>query len=233
MSKVINPFDLSIYSINDLIRDKLIVPSNGLKAWSASIFPESLKDNISTLLYDKDHIITFINDDLYLDHNITILPKLNNTIFINNNTGKKVIKCKEFGTYDDSVKRFTNLEFPVSYNKDNNIANFLNLPKPTDAILNNIILDNLTFNPGVEFNSNNKKSREEKLFGQELKHPHINTPKITGNFKNNNKAIIKAVFEWANLKGIKYIYSIKENRPNVISDNYVTNLVYYTIIGSL
>lgn len=232
MSKVINPFDLSVYTIDDLLRENKIIPTNNLKAWSASLFPESLKESISTLSYDKDHILTFINDDLYKEHDITILPKINTTIFINNNTGKKVIKCKEYGDYNNSVKRFTNLETPVSYNKDNNINAFLNLPKPIDPILNNVVLDNLIFNPGEELNKNIKKSREEKMFGQQLNHPHINTPKIIGSFNNNNKAIIKAVFEWANKEDIKYIYSIKENRPNIISDNYVTNVVYYTIIGS-
>lgn len=232
MSKVINPFDLSLYTIDDLLRDNIIIPTNNLKAWSASLFPESLKDKISTLLYDKDHILTFINDDLYKDHNITILPKITSTILVNNNTGKKVIKCKEFGDYNNSVKRFSNLETPVSYNKDNNINTFLNLPKPIDPILSNVVLDNLIFNPGIELNINIKKSREEKMFGQQLNHPHINTPKVVGRFNNNNKAIIKAVFEWANKEDIKYIYSIKENRPNIIFDNYVTNFVYYTIIGS-
>jgi hypothetical protein len=230
MSKIINPFDLSKQSIEDLLRTNLIIESSvDNKAYHATLFPESIRTLTDTLSYDKDHILTYIDDNLYTEYKMIILSKRNQEVFINQ--GKKFIKCKEFGDYNNSVKRFININKPVSYNKDNNINNFLNLPKPI-AISLNVSEPVLIFNPGVNISPKLKKSKEELLFGQELKHPHINTPKITGDFKNNNKHIIKAVFEWAQTQNIKYIYSINENRPNVISNNYLLNSVYYTITGS-
>ncbi len=231
MSYIINPFDLSQITEQKLLADGLIVDASEYKSWGSTLFPESMRDKTSTLSYDKDRIITYIDDAIYADYGMTVLEKLDDYVTINNGTGKLFVRSKVIGDYDNSVKRYKNLDKPVSYNKDGDIQSFLNLP----AILPSELIEvsrATVFNPNSALLASRKKSMEEKLFGQDLIHRHINTPKLTGVFKNNDKTTVKAVFDWAKQQGIKYIYSINERRPNVISDNYVLNVVYYTVTGS-
>ena len=162
---------------------------------------------------------------------MTVLQKLDDYVIVNDGAGRLFVRSTVMGDYDDSVKRYQNLDKPVSYNKDGDIRTFLNLPKALPAELTNDSTRTV-FNPNSSLLPARRQSMEEKLFGQDLVHKHINTPRLTGVFKNNDKTTISAVFDWARARGIKYIYSINERRPNVISDNYVLNLVYYTVTGS-
>lgn len=232
--RIIQPFDLNEFTPEYLLKVGKILGAEDNMPWHATIFPNSFKDTLSQFLkipYDKDNVITFIDDQFYTDYNLTILTKKEQLIFVNNNTGKKVIKCKEYGDYDNSVKRYTVLNKPIDYNKDNEAINFLNISKPLSTSLN-VIKPNLQFNPGNIFVPVENKSPEAKLFGKTVNHPHISAPKSKGLVKHNNKPIINSIFEWIVSQGIKYVYSINEWRPNVIDDNYVTNLVYYTVTGA-
>lgn len=221
---------MSKYTIDFLLKNGKILSSDGNKSWNSTIFPESMRENISNLKYDKDNIITFIDDSYYTNNNIIILPKYESTILTEN--GKKIIKSTKFGDYDNSVKRYNTLNIPLSYNKDNNAFNFLNMKKPISNLLD-VSDKELIFKPSDDLILTTKKNqREEQLFGTNFSHPHINNPKIIGTFKNNNKLIITGIFEWIVNNNIKYVYSINEHRPHIISDNYVTNLVYYTVTGS-
>lgn len=232
--RIIQPFDLSIYKIEDLIKDKKIIDATDNKAWHSSIFPNSMKDalnNYTKLSYSKDNIITFIEDQIYIDYGIIILQKPEQEIYIRRGQGKKIIKCKEIGDYNNSVKRYSVLNLPLDYVKDNKASVFLNIPKQISSELD-IIQPNLQFNPGNIFEPITSRSPEEKLFGKNINHPHVTTPKSVGVTKHNNKPILDSIFKWIVNQGIKYVYAINEWRPNVINDNYVTNLVYYTVTGS-
>lgn len=232
--RIVQPFDLSFYTIEDLLKLNKIIDAKDNNPWRASIFPQSMSSNLeqfTKLSYDKDNIITFISDSLYEEYGITILTKKEQMVSVNNGLGRKIIKCKEIGDYNNSVKRYTVLNKPLSYNKDNNAMHFLNLVRPLSVELD-VIQPHLQFDPGNIFIPSTKRSPEEKLFGKDINHPHISIPKTKPTTKHNNKGIIGAIFEWINKQNIKYVYSINEWRPNIINDNYVTNLVYYTVTGS-
>lgn len=221
---------MSVYTISVLLKQGKILDANGNTSFTATIFPESMRDKVSALKYDKDNIITFIDDSFYYDNDITILEKSDS--YVSTTNGKKYIRSNKIGDYDNSVKRYTSINMPLSYNKDENSFDFLNLKKPVPKILD-VENKQLIFSPGNDLIvQKNKNEREEQLFGSNFSHPHINNPKVTGSFKNNNKAIIKGIFEWIVSNDIKYVYSINEYRPYVINNNYVTNLVYYTVTGS-
>lgn len=231
MSYVINPFDLSEVTVSELLATgKIVQADGGSRPWNATLFPESMRSKTSGLAYDRDRIINYIDDGIYAEYGITILQKYEQMVDVNGGSGRLFVRSTQFGDYDNSVKRYAMLDKPVSYNKDNDIGAFLNLPKSLPPELT--LTDATSFDPGTSFLPAARKSMEEKLFGQAFKHSHINTPRVAGTFKNNDKTTIRAVFDWVRGMGIKYIYSINERRPNVLSDNYVLNLVYYTVTGS-
>lgn len=226
--KIIQPYDFSVITLQELIDNKTIIPSEGNRIWSASIFPTSKNLNLLSTI-DKDHIVTQIDDTLFAD--FTVLDKVNQIVLVNNNTGKKYIKCIEIGDYNDSVKRYIQLDKPVDFNID--AGKFMNLPNIDHDLIHQLdVSTDLIHKPAInteEFFNKHKPS----MFETVIKHPHINIPnsnKIP--FKNNNKVIIQQVFKWALDKGIKYIYCINEYRPYVIDSQWTTNYVYYTIKGS-
>lgn len=226
--QIIQPFDLSQITIEKLLEDKTILPSDGNKVWHASIFPDT--NPVEALnQYDKNNIITKVPSELF--SGFTVLMKPEDVIPVGN--GKKWIKTKEYGSYDDSVKRFTLLDRPVDFNKENKAISFLNLPKIDGIKENNVQIDpSLLFHsPGADLMPQSKKKTDFLNTTDLFSHPHVQPLPNKGVFKINNKAYIMAVLEWARNKGIQYIYCINEWRPNVISDNYTTNLVYYTVKG--
>lgn len=247
--RTIQPYDFSQVKLQDLIDQKKILYAKNNKTWSASIFPKSKELN-QLAISDKDHIITQLDDTLFKD--FIVLDKLNQIVMVNHGTGKRFIKCVEIGDFNDSVKRYTQLDKPVDYSLDAKV--FLNLPK-FDMELTaelNVNLDipirgqqpipilyhrdgsapTLFHVPDIELPVLTRKAKPD-MFDTPINHPHINIPKPSLlPFKNNNKGIIEQIFKWAKTKGIKYIYCINEYRPNVISSDYVTPYVYYTIKGS-
>ncbi len=226
--KIINPFDLSTVTIEQLLAQKKILPSAGNKVWHASIFPDT--NPIEALSkYDKDNIITKVPAEIFSE--FTILMKPEEVVSVG--PGKKWIKSIEYGTYDDSAKRFTMLEKPIDYNKNYSAISFLNLPKIDGIKANDVQIDpsNLFHNPGADLMPSSKKKIDFLNATDLFHHPHIQPQPNKGVNKLNNKAYIVAVLEWAKAKGIKYIYCINEWRPNIINDNYATNLVYYTVKG--
>lgn len=225
MSTIINPFDLSQVRIEDLLKTKQILPAAGQKVWRASLFPKST--DVSFLSFDKDHTVTLVDDELFSDFNI--IRKVNQNVYVNRGTGRRFIKSIEIGDYNDSVKRKTQLDKPVDYNKDNDAHAFLNLPKVNFAPVD-VILDNPVFVPPTDITAREQK---KPSFDIEIAHPHITPLPIVGSFKHNNKATIVEVLKWAKDKGVKYIYCINERRCNIISNEYVTPVVYYTVRGSL
>ena len=227
--RILQPYDLNQVSVQTLLEQNKILPVNGNKVWSCSIFP--LTKDISNLdFFDKDHQITLIDDELFSGY--TVLDKINQTVLVNNGTGRKMIKTTEFGTFEDSVKRYNQLDKPVDYNED--AQKFLNLPTVDETLINqmNVVLPDLVHRPDgfQDFGVKTKRG----MFDTPINHPHINQP--TSNrlpFKNNDKKIILQVVKWGLSKGIKYIYSINEYRPYIVNQSYTTPFVYYTIRGSL
>lgn len=224
---LIQPYDLKVESIDSLLYDKQIYLSNSNKSWRATIFPKSTPIN-NNLQYDKDHIVTQIDDELFVD--FVILKKLNETVYLENNTKRDFIKSKEIGDFTDSVKRYTQLDKPIDYNE--NAQQFLNIPQLDYTQTENLNIDNsLIYKSDV--NTIIKPKPQKNFYSENIKHPHINTQsQNVGDSKYNNKAIIKQVLLWAKEKGIKYIYCINEYRPMVINNQYVSSYVYYTIKGS-
>ena len=80
------PYDLKETNIDKLLEQKKILSVEGNKIWSASIFPLSKKVSALNQL-DKDHQITLIDDELFVGY--TVLDKTQQTVLINNNTGRK------------------------------------------------------------------------------------------------------------------------------------------------
>lgn len=227
--RIIQPYDLSQVSMQGLIDSKSILPASENKVWQATIFPASKTVNL-LVGHDKDHIVTMIDDALFSD--FVVLDKVNQNVLINNNTARKYIKSVEIGDFNDSIKRYAQLDKPIDYNTD--AQAFLNIPQIDYTISNelNVSVDEMelihqpadqTFAP--------KQKRD--VFASNVNHPHINTPQaLPRPFKNNNKAVIHEVFKWALAKGIKYIYCINEYRPHIISNDWATPYVYYTVRGS-
>lgn len=226
--RIIQPFDLSKVSIESLLHDKKILNAKGNKSWLATIFPKSKQLN-TIQTFDKDHIITQIDDELFAG--FTILDKLNQTIYLENGTKRDFIKCVEIGDFNDSVKRYTYLNAPVDYNI--NAQTFLNIPKQDFSQNTNLNINNsIVYKSEVDILMSVNKPNN--IFENNINHPHINQYTQENNItKNNNKSIIEQIFKWAKEKGVKYIYCINEHRPNIINNQYVTPYVYYTIKGVL
>jgi hypothetical protein len=225
--KIIQPFDLTKTSIESLLNDKKILLAKDNKSWSASIFPLSKKlNNITT--FDKDHIITQIDDKLFDD--FLIADNVNQTIYNITNTKRDYIKCIEIGDINDSIKRYTQLNVSVDYNTD--AQKFLNIPNQDYSQNTNLNISNRNIYQS-EIDILMSKNKKNNIFDNNINHPHINQYNQSNNLtKNNNKSIIIQIFKWAKEKGIKYIYCINENRPNVINNQYVLPFVYYTIKGT-
>lgn len=193
----------------------------------ASIFPKSkIKEGVD-FLYKKDRIITTIDDEIFTDKNFKLLDKEESTVIENNK--RSYIKAKSFGNYEDSVKRYTNLNKPIDINK--NIQEFLNLPRPQNRPdKTDVTLKDLTF----ETNNIDEFFPKVKpdLFADNINHPHIQQSKLRKKpFKYNNKNIILEVLKWAKEKGITYIYCINEHRPYIQNKSYVTPYIYYSVKG--
>lgn len=225
--KIIQPYDLTVNSIEALLNDGKILLAKNNKQWRATIFPKSTELNIINN-YDKDNIITQIDDILF--DGFTIVKKINSTILLDN-TKRDYIKCIEIGDFNDSVKRYIQLDKPIDYVID--AQSFINLPTTDNSLIEQLNVNvDLIHNPNINTNDLLIK-KQSSIFETEINHPHINIEKPKpGIFKNNNKAIIEQIFRWAKDKGIKYIYSINEHRPYVISMSYVSSYIYYTITGS-
>jgi len=226
--RTIQPYDFTVVSMQELIDNKKIIPAIDNKIWSASIFPKSKVLNLLPNL-DKDHLVTQLDDVLFSD--FIILDKTEQIVLVNNGTGKRLIKCVEIGDFNDSVKRYIQLDKPVDFNVDEN--KFMNLPNIDHDLINELdVHTDLIHKPSISTDEFFVKKRPD-MFETPIKHPHINIPnsnKIP--FKNNNKAVIQQIFKWAKEKGIKYIYCINEYRPFVINSQWTTTYVYYTIKGS-
>lgn len=226
--RILQPYDLSQISLESLIEQNKILPIEGNKVWSCSIFP--LSKTVSSLdNFDKDHQITLIDDELFAGY--TVLNKINEVVLVNNGTGRKMIKTSEFGTFEDSVKRYNQLDKPIDYNED--AQKFMNLPVVDVSLASQLnVATDLVHRPdGLE-----AFTRKPKLgiFDTIINHPHITQPTSKKTpFKNNDKKIILEVLKWGLTKGIKYIYCINEYRPYLINHSYAAPFVYYTIKGSL
>lgn len=227
--RILQPYDLNEVSVQTLLEQKKILPVNGNKVWSCSIFPLS-KDISNLKFFDKDHQITLIDDELFVGY--TVLDKINQTVLINNGTGRKMIKTTEFGTFEDSIKRYNQLDKAADYNED--AQTFLNLPLVDVSLTNqmDVILPDLVHRPDglQDFGQKTKMG----IFDTPINHPHITYPTSNkSTFKSNDKKIILEVLKWGLRKGLKYIYSINEYRPYIVNQSYTTPFVYYTIRGSL
>ena len=226
--KVIQPYNLKDDTIQSLINGKKILPVDGNKVWQACIFPKSNELNKLPNI-DKDRLITQIDDVLF--NKFIVLNKPNQMVYVNNNTGRRYIKCVEIGDYNDSVKRYTQLDRPIDYSTD--AKQFLNLPLfDFDHIHELDTHVELIHRPG-ENEEDFIVRKKPLMFETPINHPHINhpRPKLTP-FKHNNKAIIEQIFKWALDKGVKYIYCINEYRPYILTNEWTTPYVYYTIKGA-
>lgn len=223
--KIIQPYDLSIISLDALEYDKKIlkIDANN-KMWHSTILPKSTI--INKFGYSSDRIITQIDDSIFTDMGFILLDKREKTIIENN--GRKLIKTIEIGDYIDSVKRYTNMNVPLDINS--NAREFLNLIKP-NQLRNQLDVKkpiNFTLDSTIE---RFKPKEKSGIFDSNINHPHINRPKLNKDIKHNDKSIIIQILRWAKEKNIKYIYSINEYRPYIMSKNYVTPYVFYTIKG--
>ncbi len=226
--KVIQPYNLQEVTMQSLIDQKLILTVDGNKVWQASIFPKS-KELSALASIDKDRIITQIDDELF--GSFTVLDKVNQNVYVRRGSGRKYIKSIEIGDFNDSVKRYTQLDKPIDYSADAN--KFLNLPSYdfdlTDQLNTSVTL---IHRPGTNI-EDFVISRKPQLFDTPIDHPHISNPAPSPRpFKHNNKAIIEHVFQWALEKGVKYVYCINEYRPYSMTQEWTTPYVYYTIKGS-
>lgn len=223
--QILQPYNLNNITINELLKNGSIIgDTNENFPWHATIFPNS--SDIETLeYYDRDRIITKIEDNLFSEY--TIVNSIKS--YINNNGNKKRIWCSEFGDFNNSIKRYVQLNKPVSYSVDAKI--FLNLPDTSQKSKLNVKLteSEMVFNPtGIKIPKD-----KPSTFSSEINHPFITEPTSNNQiFKYNNKGVILEVLKWGKEQGINYIYCIKEHRPYVINTEYVSNCVYYTIIGS-
>lgn len=202
---IINPFDLSQTSIDLLLKyNNIIETTEENRCWKASIFPKSTITG--SLLFDFKRQITKVDDNIF--NGLTIVGKQN---FKFNNG--KYVKCIEIGDYNDSIKRYIQLNKHVDYVRDN--KPFVGPKQP-----NNLVFNGTTYLYPPTFNI----LQDEILSGYDV---ITEEPPFY-----NNKQIIYSVVKWAIQKGIKYIYCINENRPYVINEQYLTNCVYYTVKGS-
>lgn len=227
--RIIQPFDFSQVTLDDVLASKQLLPVSGNKIWMASIF-SNLRDLNNLSFIDKDRQITQLDDTLF--NGFTILNNINQDVYINNGKGRKYIKSIEIGDFNDSIKRYTQLDKPIDYNLNANV--FLNLPQIDFSLSHqlDVIPKDLIFKPEINIDNFSKRIKPE-LFEVSINHPHINYPKsLPIPFKHNNKALIESIFKWATTKGIKYIYCINEWRPYSVTTEYTTPYVYYTIKGS-
>jgi len=226
--RVIKPYDLTQVTMQSLVDKGLILSADGNKIWSASIFPKSKVLNILPNT-DKDHIITQIEDSLF--SKFVVLDKPQQNVYIKLGTGRKYIKSVEIGDYNDSVKRYAQLDKPIDYSGD--AKKFMNLPVYDLTLIQELDTSvEMIHRPGVNLADFLPQSRRQ-MFETLIKHPHIPHPKpLPLPFKHNNKAIIEHIFKWALDKGVKYIYCINEYRPYSMTHEWATPYVYYTIKGS-
>lgn len=229
MNTLITPYDLDIYTLDLLEYEKKIIKCDNKNfSWTASIFPEStIKDTVN-LSYKKDRIITIIDDSIFTDMGFVILPK-EQSIIIDDNK-RSFIKSRTIGDDKNSIKRYTNLNKPVSINKDT--VDFLNLPNINqNQNKTSVIEDNLNFKIQENLDDFLPRSRPG-LFDDNINHPHINATKIKNKtFKFNAKDYIFEVLKWSKNNGIKYIYCINEHRAFIQTKKYVAPYVYYTVKG--
>ena len=229
MSEIIKPYNTDVYTLDSLLYDKkIILKDNNNFRWYASIFPSSTIKPEVNFLYRKDRIITTIDDSIFTDMGFVILSKEKQVIIEDNK--RLLIKCKTYGSYSDTIKRYTNLNKPTNVNEDS--QSFLNLPKLRVNInKTDVSQENLTFKMQEDLSDFKPKVKSD-LFEDNINHPFINKVKLQKkSFKFNSKDYIVEVLKWAKNKGIKYIYCINEHRPYIQNYNYVSPYVYYTIKG--
>lgn len=214
----------------DLLLDQKEIIQHDINnfAFYASIFPESKIDNVVDKTYRRYNILTTIPDEIFNDFDFTLLNKENEVIIENNK--RKFIKSKLIGDYEDSIKRYTNLNKPIGINKD--AQKYLNLPRPKNNIDRiNVIENDLIYKNEINITEFLPEQRNN-IFDDSINHPHINQEKLRKEtFRFNGKDYIIEVLKWAKNKGIKYIYCIIEQRSYIINKSYVTPYIYYTIKG--
>jgi hypothetical protein len=226
--KIIMPYDLKNVTMQSLIEQKLILPADGNKVWQATIFPKS-KELSALPNIDKDRLITQLDDSLFAG--FTVLDKANQNVLVRRNTGRRYIKSVEIGDFNDSVKRYVQLDKPIDYNLD--AKTFLNIPMYDFSLPEQLDTSVIMIHrPGANAEDFVVRKKPE-MFETPINHPHVSRPKPSIRpFKNNNKAIIERIFKWAAEKGVKYIYCINEYRPYSMTTDWTTPYVYYTIKGS-
>jgi hypothetical protein len=228
MPTIIQPFDFSQVTLQSLIDGGKLLPANGNKVWAASIFPSSKSLNVLPHT-DKDHQVTKLDDSLFAG--FVTLDRVNQDVPVNRGSGRRYIKSVEIGDFNDSVKRYTQLDRPVDYSTD--AQTFLNLPRYDFALSAQLdITKETVVKSPINLDTFARRAKPE-IFAPPINHPHITYPAPSPlPFKNNNKAVIMQIFSWAKAKGIKYIYCINEWRPYCVTEDYTTPYVYYTVKGS-
>lgn len=226
--RIIQPYDFTQVTLQELIDSKKILTADGNKVWAASIFPKSKVLNLLAHT-DKDRIVTQIDDVLF--GGFIMLDKTIQTVLVNDGKGRRHIKCVEIGDFNDSVKRYIQLDKPADISVD--AQKFMNIPTIDHDLISQLdVSTDLIHKPAVDTDDFFTKKRPD-MFDTPIKHPHIQVPRASNiPFKNNNKAIIEQVFKWAMDKGIKYIYCINEYRPYIIDQTWITPYVYYTVKGA-
>lgn len=229
MNEIIKPYDTNKYSFDLLVSDKKIIKQDSdNRYWYASIFPESTIKEEVNFTYRKDRIITTIDDSIFTDMGFIILTTENEIIVKDNK--RSYIKSQRIGDYNNSIKRYTNLNKPININKDS--QDFLNIPKPSMLVRKlDVLQKDLVFKVQEDLSDLLPKKKPD-LFDDGINHPFINKVKLKRKpFKFNSKDYIIEVLKWAKDNDITYIYCINEHRPFIQNKNYVSPYVYYTIKG--
>lgn len=229
MNEIIKQYDLTKYDFDLLLyENKIIKQDNDNKYWYASIFPKSsIKEEVN-FIYRKDRIITTIDDNIFTDMGFIILTTENEIIVKDNK--RSYIKSQRFGNFNDSIKRYTNLNKPININNDT--QDFLNIPKPSEKLNKiDVISKELIFKVQEDMSDILPKPKPD-IFEDHINHPFINKVKLKQKpFKFNSKDYIIEILKWAKEKDIKYIYCINEHRSYIENKKFVAPYVYYTIKG--
>jgi len=207
---IIQPFINNI-NTTELLADKKILLAKDNLVYKSMIFPEST--NIQSI-NNKNNFITKIDNSFFDD--FIILNKHDDYVYYDNNTKRDYIKSINIGDYNDSVKRYTNINKPIDYNL--NSQSFLNLPNIENETVENSTIYNV--------NKISTSNISNNIFD------NYKIPQTKKNIKYNDKTTLLEIFNWAKLKGIYFIYCIIEHRPYSINKMYTTPYVYYTIKGA-
>lgn len=218
--KLIKPYTTDL---DTLVSNGDILRLDGNRAWFNTIFPASTPiQQLST--YDPSRIITQVDDSIF--DGFVIMQKPNDTVYLDP-TKRDYIKTIEIGSFTDSVKRYTNLNKAIDYTRE--AQTFAKLPAIDFDMVNKL---NVKKDLQYEILNIQEQPKQVDPFTNPVNHPHINAPVAPKEaFKYNDKTTLMEVIRWAKERGIVYIYAILEYRPFIMSNEFVTNCVYYTIRG--